>query len=67
MSQKIYTPAIKACAKCGAPAKVLDWNFNMRYRVMCDNNHTATGECNTQHRAICRWNNKQDKMMAVTA
>ena len=59
MSQPVKTPPIANCAKCGSQAKVIDWNFRMRYRVMCDNNHTSTGECNTANRAICRWNNAQ--------
>ena len=59
MSQTVKTPAIKACSICGASAKVVDWDFRMQYRVICDNNHTATKECGTPHRAICRWNNKQ--------
>ncbi|WP_230688592.1 hypothetical protein, partial [Streptococcus pneumoniae] len=43
-------------------AKCIDWNFNMRYRVICDKNHIATGEFNTRHRDICRWNNEQKKV-----
>ena len=53
------TPEIAKCAKCGADAQVIDWYYDMRYRVICDNNHTATGACNTIHRAIVKWNNKQ--------
>ena len=62
MKQPIFTPKIQKCAVCGAEAKCIDWNFNMRYRVMCDKNHIATGEFNTKHRAICRWNNEQIKV-----
>lgn len=62
MKQPIFTPPIEKCAVCGAEAKCIDWNFNMRYRVMCDKNHIATGEFNTRHRAICRWNNEQKKV-----
>ncbi len=53
------TPEIAKCAKCGADAKCIDWDFDMRYRVFCDNNHIATGRCNTEHRAIMKWNNNQ--------
>ena len=59
MKQPIFTPEILPCKICGAKAEVLDWEFRMRYRVMCDNNHMIGGECNTVHRAVCRWNNKQ--------
>jgi hypothetical protein len=62
MAQKVTTPPIKNCVKCGTAAKCIDWNFKMRYRVMCDQNHICTGEFNTRHRAICRWNNAQDKI-----
>jgi len=62
MAQKIKTPPIEPCAICGASAKSIDWYFRSRYRVICDNNHTATGEFNTVHRAICRWNNAQKKI-----
>ena len=61
MDQKIVTPEIAKCAKCGANAKCLDWDFNDQWKVYCDNNHTATRECGTRHRAICRWNNEQTK------
>ena len=59
MKQPIFTPEIMPCKLCGAKAMVLDWDFNERYQVWCDNNHTVGGKCNTAHRAICRWNNKQ--------
>jgi hypothetical protein len=61
MAQKIVTPEIVKCAKCGADATCLDWDFNDQWKVYCDNNHTATRECGTRHRAICRWNNAQTK------
>ena len=60
MNQKIITPPILNCARYGATAKALSWNFN--YKVYCDNNHTSTQECGSRHRAICRWNNNQIKM-----
>ena len=64
MTQKVVTPPIKACARCGAQARVIGWNFDFMYRVMCDNNHTSTKECGSAHRAICLWNNRQDKIAA---
>lgn len=66
MTQKVHTPAIIKC-HCGADAKCIDWDFNQRYQVLCDNNHSAlgTGRCNTAHRAICRWNNAI-KSMSIT-
>ena len=62
MNQKIITPPILNCARCGATAKALSWNFDFNYKVYCDNNHTSPKECASRHRAICRWNNKQIKM-----
>ena len=61
MKQPIKTPPIAPCARCGADAKCIDWDFRDRWRVMCDNNHTSTKECGTRHRAICRWNNTQEQ------
>ena len=40
MNQKIITPPILNCARCGATAKALSWNFDFNYKVYCDNNHT---------------------------
>lgn len=57
VAQPIFTPEIEKCW-CGAPARPIDWDFKMRYQVMCDNNHTLSKECNTKHRAICKWNNR---------
>lgn len=62
MGQLVTTPTTMKCAKCGALAHVIDWNYNMRYRVVCDKNHTATGKFNTVHIALCKWNNAQDKL-----
>jgi hypothetical protein len=62
MAQQIKTPPIVPCARCGAEAKCIDWNFRDMWKVMCDNNHTSTKECSTRHRAICRWNNAQIKL-----
>ena len=62
MKQPIKTPPIATCARCGADAKCIDWDFRDRWRVMCNNNHTSTNECATNHRAICLWNNAQTKM-----
>ena len=58
-------PQIAACAKCGAEAKCIDWDFDNRWQVICDNNHTCTKKCGTTHRAICRWNNVQEKLLAM--
>jgi hypothetical protein len=30
--------------------------------LMCNNNHTSTRECGSRHRAICKWNNAQEKL-----
>ena len=60
--QTIKTPPILPCARCGAEAMCIDWDFNDMWRVMCDNNHTSTKRCGTAHRAICRWNNAQTKL-----
>jgi len=65
MKQPIFTPAISKCARCGADADCISWDFNFWYRVMCKNNHVSSGECNSRHRAICRWNNAQDKFKEI--
>ena len=57
LKQPIYTPPIADCY-CSAKAKLIDWNFCGQRRVMCDNNHTLTGEFITQNRAVHKWNNK---------
>lgn len=61
MRQKVKTPDIATCAICGAKATALDWDYRDMWRVMCDNNHTATKECGTKHRAVCRWNAAQNR------
>ena len=66
-SQVPITPSILSCARCGADGTPIDWNYRMRYRVMCGNNHTSTGECNTAHRAVCMWNNAQRRIVALNA
>lgn len=58
MRQNPKTPEIKKCSTCGAEANVIDWHFIGRWKVYCKNNHTKTGQCNSRHRAICLWNNK---------
>lgn len=65
MKQKQITPKIKDCAKCGAKAIAIDWDFNDWWVVMCDNNHTSTRKCGSPHRAICKWNNKQEELNNV--
>ena len=67
MKQPIKTPPIATCARCGADAKCIDWDFRDRWRVMCNNNHTSTNECATKHRAICLWNNAQTRMRNAEA
>ena len=62
MKQPIFTPEILDCAKCGCKGEVIDWDFNEQYEVMCKNNHCTGGKCISSHRAICRWNNKQEKI-----
>jgi hypothetical protein len=57
MKQKLITPPIMDCI-CMSKARLIDWEFRDRWRVMCDKNHTFTGEFNTRHRAVCRWNNE---------
>jgi hypothetical protein len=60
-TQKVTTPPIALCAKCGAKAKCFD-DCDYRWRVICNNHHTATKVCGSRHRAICRWNNAQEKL-----
>jgi hypothetical protein len=61
-SQPLFTPAILPCAKCGAKARLIDWDFKGHWRVMCDNNHAMKGENITQNRAVHKWNNLQNKL-----
>jgi hypothetical protein len=59
--QKVFTPDILPCSICGSSAGVIDWNYNLLYKVYCDNNHSTnsgTG-CITINRAVHKWNNKQ--------
>jgi len=66
MKQKVITPPISTCF-CGSKAKVVDWNWNERYLVMCDNNHTLSKECGSHHKAICLWNNRvAQKLKEIT-
>jgi len=58
-NQVVKIPRILNCTICNAPAIIIDWNYKMLYKVMCDNNHTLKGECLTINRAIHRWNNEQ--------
>ena len=58
--QKVITPYTSKC-HCGLPAHAIDWDFNDKWAVMCDNNHTMTKPCGTKHRAICLWNNRIKK------
>ena len=63
MTQPIFTPKVLDCAICGCKAKVLSWDFNDMYRVMCDKNHTTKAEYLGYHRAICKWNNLQEAIL----
>ena len=60
MRQPIFTPPISNCI-CGRTASVIDWDFNERWRVMCDGTcrwqFHYLGRNSTRHRAICKWNN----------
>jgi hypothetical protein len=67
MAQQIKTPPIASCARCGAKAMCIDWNFDGKHRVWCDNNHVSTKECGSRHRAICLWNNAQIKLQPSTS
>lgn len=49
--QTVRIPEILDCY-CGAKAHVVDWDYRMLYRVMCDNNHILRGENITVNRAI---------------
>ena len=63
MKQPIFTPKVSDCAICSGKAKVLSWDFNEMYRVMCDKNHTTWDEYLGSHRAICKWNNLQEAIL----
>lgn len=57
--QKPNIPAIEPCVRCGSNAKLLDWDFRDCWAVYCDNCGSINAECNNQHRAVSRWNKKQ--------
>ena len=60
MSQLVKLPTITKC-HCGATARVIDWNYNLMYKVYCDNNHSLPGKNITVNRAIHKWNNAINK------
>jgi hypothetical protein len=65
MKQRIITPAISNCAKCGAEARLEeDWDFRDTWRGVCTNGHSVGRYCGTRHRATCRWNNAQLRIAA---
>lgn len=65
--QKIKTPEIKKCY-CGKDAKVRTWDeYDIVYRVECESNHSLTRYCKNGHRAICKWNNKIDKINTLNS
>lgn len=62
--QKVITPPVLNCSICGSPARVIDWDYNMLYKVYCDKNHTTNAGkgCITVNRSVHKWNNKQIKL-----
>jgi hypothetical protein len=67
MAQQIKTPSVAPCTRCGAEARCIDWHYNGKYKVWCDNNHTSTKECGSWHRAVCLWNNAQTKLLTTAS
>ncbi len=61
MRQKPKTPELSRCW-CGADVMTLEGE-QMSYYVICDNNHTMTGQFNSFHRAACVWNNRIKKRL----
>ena len=55
--QKPVTPEVVDCY-CGAKAKLIDWDFNDMWQVMCDNNHTLSKQCGSKHKATILWNKR---------
>ena len=64
MSQKLITPEISECPRCGSSnTKCISENFNEQYHVECYScNQTLTRECGSRHRAICKWNNRVNQL-----
>jgi|LakMenE01Jun11ns_1017448.scaffolds.fasta_scaffold9322114_2 hypothetical protein len=56
-------PAIKHCSECGSEAHLVDWYFRGMWAVMCDYCHNSNSECISKHRAVSRWNRKQEMEM----
>ena len=63
MKQKVIVPAIKPCAICGTQGRLVDWDFNEMYQVMCDLNHSTKSKYQTVNRAVCKWNNLQSAIL----
>ena len=62
MKQPIFTPELKKCS-CGEIPKIMTWSYrscssSIIYIVQCPNGHFYSKYCETQHRAICLWNNR---------
>lgn len=60
--QKPNIPAIEPCAFCGSSARLIDWDFRDMWCVMCDKCTNSNPECINQHRAVSRWNKKQNRL-----
>lgn len=65
MKQLPNIPAIQPCAKCGSTANLIDWDFRGRWAVICDKCPNSNSECNTHHRAVSRWNKKQEIISSI--
>jgi hypothetical protein len=63
--QKPNIPVIEPCALCGSSAKLVDWDFRDCWAVMCNNCNASNPECINQHRAVSRWNKKQNSLKSA--
>lgn len=62
--QKVITPEIKNCPNCNDIAVIKTiLEYDTMYRVVCRScGKCLTKECGSKHRAICKWNNKVDRI-----
>jgi hypothetical protein len=59
-------PKISKCSVCGSSdTRLVDWDFCDRWAVHCYSRFQVNPECNTIHRAVSRWNRKQERISSI--
>ena len=69
MKQTIKTPTLRNCVCCGYKAEVIRAygpnHYDINYTVQCSNcDRQWPRNTSTTHRAICRWNTRQEKLLS---